>query len=238
MNTLERWAAEGKVTLVGTSRLLHETARDARPWALQARSMPNVGAVHPRPQPDVAEGGAYLAGDDGPQFSELASVMFPGISPTSCSAAGERRDPPPRSHRGASRCIPLERQEGSSTTSKNCPEGEIRRDRDEPRKCVEHVGHARLIPTRGGRAVGGRFMDETSRADRRPRSAVVAIANPVRQANLQLSRHLGVADSLRNFEVRHDWSPWTGSINRVWHCEFPTQKRVFQWAKWPTAWPT
>jgi hypothetical protein len=77
MGVIERWDAEGKLVLVGASRLLRETAPYTAAAFAKAKSMPNVG------EPLVWDAGAaydtdaYFDGPAEPSFAGLASVLFP-----------------------------------------------------------------------------------------------------------------------------------------------------------------
>jgi hypothetical protein len=73
---LERMAEEGRISLEGTERLLHEANYGERAKA-KARAMVNVGEPFIL---DVSffDSGAYLAESSEPSFAEIASICFPG----------------------------------------------------------------------------------------------------------------------------------------------------------------
>jgi len=78
MNTLERWAAEGKVELVGAARLLLETEAHVQA-SRKAKSMENVGEpmVWDKSMWDLSN----WAAEGGVSFTDVAAVLFPRSKP-------------------------------------------------------------------------------------------------------------------------------------------------------------
>ena len=80
MNTLERWRAEGKLEFLATFRLEMEVAR-------YDKAQSKIAVMRPVSEPMVLDesvwGECYLAdvNDPGPEFVEIASVLFPGKLP-------------------------------------------------------------------------------------------------------------------------------------------------------------
>lgn len=79
MNMLERWRDEGKIVIVGTTRLKFEVGAYKNAKASEKeKNIPNVG--EPLVLGKSYLGHAYLAGPkpNAPQFWDLSKIMFPG----------------------------------------------------------------------------------------------------------------------------------------------------------------
>jgi hypothetical protein len=84
MNDLERWAREGKVEIVSSTRLKLEAAKHPMKEALvKARSYPDVGEPFVLGQSFLDD--AYLSDGTGPTFFDLAGTVFPGADPSTLS---------------------------------------------------------------------------------------------------------------------------------------------------------
>ncbi len=86
MNILEKMHGQGKIELVGAQRLVDEV----RPHPKQPEADHKVSTIRNISEPVVLGhscfGSAYLAKDGGPQFDDIASILFPGRDPRSlCS---------------------------------------------------------------------------------------------------------------------------------------------------------